>query len=166
MTTPTLMQVFNFTPDDLTANRDGKLGEVQRYHLSVRLRQSVLVGVGILLALALVATFCLFYGSRQDSPVLTLTGIGVTLCSAAVMGNFARGWLRLNADLSGGAVQRHHGALERVIKPVTRRVVIYLIRVDGAEFNVGKDAFKLFTHGKIYTVYRAPHSGQMVGVEG
>ena len=166
MTThPDLMRVFDFSADDLAANRDGNLSEMQVYTLKLRLRNSVLIGVGILLLLAFIATLCLFLGSRQSSVILTLTGVGVTICSAAVMGNFARGWLRLNADIRGGKAQRHHGKLERIVKPVTRNVVVYLIRVDGAEFNIGKDAFKLFAHEKIYTVYRAPYSGQLMSIE-
>jgi len=165
MTQPDLMRVFDFSADDLAANRDGNLSEMQVYNLKLRLRNSVLIGVGILLVLAFVATLCLFFGSRQSSLILTLTGIGITICSAAVMGNFARGWLRLNADIRGGKAQRHRGKLERVVKPVTRNVAIYLIRLDGAEFNVGKDALKLFTHEAVYTVYRAHYSGQLMSIE-
>lgn len=165
MTQPDLMRVFDFSADDLAANRAGQLSEMQIYNLKVRLRRSIAIGIGVLLALAFAATLCLFLGNRQASFILTLTGIGITLCSAAVMGNFARGWMRLNGDIKNGTAQRHHGKLERVIKPVTRRVAVYLIRVDGAEFNVGKDAFKLFKHESVYTLYRAPYSGQLLSIE-
>lgn len=165
MTHPDLMRVFDFSADDLAANREGHLSEMQQYTLKVRLRRSVALGIGVLLGLAFAATLCLFLGNRQASPILTITGIGITFCSAVVMGNFARGWMRLNSDIKNNKAQRHHGKLERVIKPVTRRVAVYLIRVDGAEFNVGKDAFKLFTHDAVYTLYRAPYSGQLMSVE-
>jgi len=162
---PDLMRVFDFSADDLAANRNGNLSEMQLYTLKLRLRRSILIGVGILIALAFAATLCLFLGSRQSSLILTLTGVGITICSAAIIGNFARGWLRLNADIREGKAQRHHGKLGRIVKPITRNVVVYLIRVDGAEFNVGKDAFKLFTHDAIYTAYRAPYSGQLMSIE-
>lgn len=164
-TPPSLMDIFDFTPEDLAANRVGQLSEMQRYRLKVRFRRSVALGIGVILGLAFVATLFLYLGNRQATPALAWVGLGVTVCSAAIMGNFTRSWLRLNADIRSGTAQRHHGTLERVVKPVTRRVVIYLIRVDGAEFNVGKDAFKLFKHQATYTTYRAPYSGQLLSVE-
>jgi hypothetical protein len=165
MTQPDLMSVFDFSADDLAANREGNLSEMQLYVLKIRLRRSVFIGLGVMLGLAFAATLCLFLGNRQASPILTITGIGITFCSALVTGNFARGCVRLNADIRGAKAQRHHGKLERIIKPVTRRVAIYLIRVDGAEFNIGKDAFKLFKHEAVYTLYRAPYSGQLLSID-
>lgn len=162
---PTLMQVFDFTPQDLEHNRAGQLSPMQRYRLGVRLRQSIGVGLLVMLGLALAATICLFIGNRQQSAILSVIGIGITLCSAAILGQFARSWMRLNADLQANRAVRHHGPLERVVKPLNRRVVIYLVRVDGAEFNVGKEAFKLFRHEAVYTIYRAPHSGLLLSVE-
>jgi hypothetical protein len=159
------MQVFDFTPQDLEHNRTGQLSPMQRYRLGVRLRQSIGLGLLVMLGLALAATFCLFIGSRQQSAILSLIGVGITLCSAAILGGFARSWMRLNTDLQDNRAARHHGPLERVVKPLNRRVVIYLVRVDGAEFNVGKEAFKLFQHKAVYTIYRAPHSGQLLSVE-
>lgn len=161
-----LMQVLGFTPDDLNANRAGKLSEMQHYRLRVRRRRSVGIGVLVLLFTVFVASLLIFMGSRADgSAILTLVGIGVTICSAALMGVFMRHWLRLSGDIRGGMIQTTTGELERVIKPVSRRVLNYMIRVGEAEVFVSKEAFQVFEHEGHYTLYRAPYTGTLLSAE-
>jgi len=161
-----LMQVLGFTPDDLEANRAGRMSAMQHYRLRLQRRRSIFLGALVLLVVTLIASLSIFAGSRQDgSAILTVIGIGVTICNAALMGVVVRHWLRLTMDIRDETVQMTSGALERVIKPVTRRVVNTLIRVDGMEIMVSKEAFGAFEHGSSYTLYRAPHTGRLLSAE-
>lgn len=161
-----LMRALGFTADDLTHNRTGQMSPMQHYRLRVRRRRSIAIGIAITVIMVLVASVLIFSGSREDgSTILTIVGIGVTLCNAAVMGILARYWLRLSADIQNGRVQAVSGTLERVIKPVTRRVLNYAIRVGEVEVVVSKDAFDTFAHNTLYTLYRAPNTGTLFAAE-
>lgn len=159
------MPALRFNETDLSANREGRLSEVQAYRLRVRRQRSILSGVALTLAAALIATLFLFAGRRGDNLILTFVGIGVTLCSAAITGIFSRYWLRLTADIQGDRVQVLRGTLERVIRPVTRRAVNYVVRVGEAEMSVSQEAFEAFEHQGRYVLYRAPYSGMLLAAE-
>lgn len=159
-----LMRELEFTLDDLSANRTGKLSEMQLDRLRLRRQRSILTGTGIVVALAFAASLCLFGGLR-GSAILTVIGLGLTVCATVVMSTFARYWLRLSADIREGTASTFSGPLERVVKPVNRRIVTYLLRVGGAEFSVTKDVFKLFDHEKKYALYRAKFSGLLLSAE-
>ncbi len=159
------MPLLEFSADDLAANRDGRLSEMQDYRLRLRLRRSIASGVIMVLVLAFIATLLIFGSSRGGSPILSVVGIGLTLCSAAVTGVFARYWMRLNADIRGGTVMIVSGSLERVIKPVNRGVVTYILRIGASEFVVGKETFSAFLHGGHYRVYRTPYTGALLAAE-
>ncbi|GAB4513993.1 MAG: hypothetical protein OHK0046_15450 [Anaerolineae bacterium] len=160
----TLMRELGFSPQDLEANRAGQLSEMQHYRLRLRRSRSMWTGVAVLLLAVFIASLLIFIGGN-GSPILTLIGIGVTICAAAMMGMFTRYWFRLTTDIQAGTVEAYQGELERVIKPVTRRVLNYLIRVDGAEVYVSKDAFELFEHKQPYALYRTRHTGTLLAVE-
>lgn len=164
MTDTALMQQLDFTADDLAANRAGRLSERQTAALRAKRTRSIALGAGILLVMALAATACIFAGIR-GSAILLVIGIGLTITSAAITGTFARHWLRLSADLRHESVSAFSGMLERVVKPVNRRIVTYLLRVDGAEFNVDKETFKAFAHEAPYTLYRARYTGTLLSAE-
>lgn len=164
MANTALMRELEFTLDDLSENRGGRLSESQIDRLRVRRQRSILTGTGIVIALAFAASLCLFGGLR-GSGILTVIGLGLTVCATVVMSTFARYWLRLSADIRERTVSAFKGPLERVVKPVNRHIVAYLLRVDGAEFAVTKDAFKLFDHEKTYALYRAKFSGILLSAE-
>ncbi|MFW5691056.1 MAG: hypothetical protein ACOCXZ_01035 [Chloroflexota bacterium] len=163
---PTLQQALRFRPDDLTANRNGQLSEVQAYTLRLRRRRSIIIGIALLIVIAFVSTLFLYGGSQPDgSVILTLIGIGLTLCNAALIGIFGRFWMRLTADIRAGQVNAHTGPLERVIKPMNRRVLNYMIRVGEAEMFVSKETFDAFEHQQPYAIYRAPYTGVLLSAE-
>lgn len=160
----TLFRALAFVQEDLNANRQGSLSEMQHYRLRVRRRRSIATGLMILMAAILISTLFLFFGSR-GSAILSLIGIGMTLCSTAIVGVFARYWMRLGADIQTRQVSASSGELERVIRPVTRRVVNYMIRIDQAEVFVSKEVFEAFHHLRPYTIYRARHTGTLLSAE-
>ena len=151
--------------DDLDANRQGKLSEMQNYHLRVRRQQAILTGASLIFLFIISATVLIFLGRRQESSILTIIGIGVTLGNAAMTGIFARYWLRINADIQRGKVHTITGTLERVVKPVTRRVVNMMIRVEGFETIVNKEVFESFNHKQPYKLYTTPYTGSLLSAE-
>ena len=162
----TLAAELKFTPDDLAANRTGHISEMQDYRLRLRRQRAVLTGIAVLIAVIIAATVLIFAGTREGgSGILAIIGVGITVCNAALMAIFARHWARLHSDIQNGAVQATTGELERVIKPVSRRVVNYMIRVEDAEVFVSKEAFETFEHEATYTLYRAPNTGTLLSAE-
>jgi hypothetical protein len=161
---PQMGSMFEFSADDLEANRGGQLSEMQHYRLRVRRQRTALIGIAVVMVLAFLAALCI-YGGRDGSTILTLIGMGITLCSAAITGVLGRYWLRLNADIQGNKVDALNGTLERVLKPVNKRVITYVVRLNGASFTLSKEAFMLFEHEKSYTLYRTPYTGTLVSAE-
>lgn len=159
------MQAAGFTAQDLAANREGRLSERQDYQLRLRRIRAALIGSLLVLLGVFVATLFLFFGSRQSNMILSLVGIGITLCNAVLAGTFARYWLRLTSDIRGGVVVATSGPLERVVKPVSRRVVNTMLRVADAEVFVSKELFEATAHRLPYTLYRAPTTGALLSLE-
>lgn len=164
MTQTALAQALRFTPEDLSANRAGKLSPAQLAHLR-RLQGRAMRWAGAGFGLfVLVATGFLFLGVQQNSGIATLTGMFITVLNAISMGMFARHYMRLHADLESGAVEQLQGKLERIIRPLGR-VNNYVLRVAGVDFGVTKDLFKLFEHQAPYTLYRTAHTHLLLSAE-
>lgn len=163
--TVALARALGFSPDDLEANRAGQLSPMQDYRLRLRRRRIAFIGALLVLGLAFVATVFLYLGGQDGSTILTVIGIGLTLCNAALLGVFARGWLRVNADIQRGEVVALSGEMQRVIKPVSRQVFNYVVRVGQAELFVSKEAFEAFGHTQQPVLYRVPYSGTLLSAE-
>ncbi|MCU0497301.1 MAG: hypothetical protein MUF87_08125 [Anaerolineae bacterium] len=160
-----LMQSIEFSQDDLKHNQRGELSEMQHYRLRLQRRRTEIIGALIVLVVVVIASGFIYVGNLDESPILILIGVGLSICSAAFTGIFARYWLKLTADINGKRVMINSGELERVIKPINRRVITYLIRVNQAEVVVSKEVFKAFQHGATYHIYRAPYSGVLLAAE-
>jgi hypothetical protein len=80
-------------------------------------------------------------------------------------GLFARHWLRLNSDIRSGVAIATSGTLERVLKPVSRRVMNTMLRVADVEVFVSKEVFEATAHRLPYTLYRAPATGTLLSLE-
>ena len=164
MTDNELMRELEFTAEDLAANRAGQLSETQVDRLRARRKRSIATGIAITLALAFIASLCIF-GGMQGSGVLLIIGVGLTLVSAVITGTFARYWLRLSSDIRENTVSAFSGQIERIVKPVNQRIATYLLRVGGAEFAVTKEQFRAFAHEAPYTLYRAKYTGTLLSAE-
>jgi hypothetical protein len=152
---------LKFTQDDLLSNRTGQLSEMQLYQLRVRRRQSILLGLGLTFIFTLIASLMLY----NATPIRLFIGIGVTLCNALVLGILGRYWMRLTADIRAEQVDIISGELERVVKPVTQRIINYMIRIGQVEVIVPKDTFKVFEHQTHYTLYRTHYTGTLLSAE-
>lgn len=159
-----LMQPLQFTEADLIANRQGHLGDNQRERLHSLQIRALIVGTIGFFAFALIATVFLFFGSENSLLIMTLIGIFITICNAIFVGMFARQYMRLRADLSSGEIDILEGQLERVVIP-NGRMNNFLLRIEGEEFYVKKDLFKLFRHDVHYAFYRTVHSHVLLSAE-
>ncbi len=159
-----LMQPLQFTKNDLKANRAGHLGENQRARLQGLQTRAILVGIAGFFGFALLATIFLFFGSENGYLIMSFIGIFLTLCNAIFVGMFARQYMRLRADLSDGEIDIISGEMERVVK-ADGRMNNFVLRVDGEEFHVKKDLFRLFRHEVPYKIYRTRHSGVLLAAE-
>jgi hypothetical protein len=159
-----LSAVLDFTPNDLAANRAGELSPRQQARLSRMRQRTWLIGLAAALILALVATALLFTGRRNDSAILTIVGIGLTICGTAMLGIFVRYWLRLSADLEGGQVEVISGSTERVIR-VMGRITTYMLQVGDARLSLDRDTLKIFDHETGYHIYQSRHAGILLSAE-
>lgn len=161
----TLERLLDFSDEDLAVNREGKISEAQDYRLRVRRMWTIILGGGIMLVLIIIATLFIFFGRHNASAILFIAGVGLTICSAAIMGVITRHYLRLNTDIDKGEIHVISGKLERVLKPINRRTITYILRVNGTDIVVSREAFKLFEHDKHYTLYRTPYTGILLAAE-
>lgn len=161
----TLAQQLDFTLHDLDLNRTGRLSDQQTARLRRRRWRTTGIAAAVMLGFIIAASAFIFIGNRSETPIMIFVGIGLTVCSAALMGSFIRFWLRLHHDITTGNVEIISGKLERVLKPVNRRVMTYIIRIGEAEIVVNKETFKAFEHDAHYHLYRAPHSSTLLAAE-
>jgi hypothetical protein len=159
-----LMAPLEFTRADLEANRGGHLGDNQRERLQRLQRRALLVGSAGFVAFALSATTFIYFGQINNSLILSLIGMFLTLLNALFVGIFGRQWMRLQSDLRANSVEVISGTLERVVK-ASGRANNFMLRVDDSEFYVTKETFNLFRHGQPYHFYRAAHSQVLLAAE-
>lgn len=159
-----LMPLMGFTLADLQANRDGTIGENQADHLRRTRAQAIFISGLAFVVIVLMATTCLFIGARNNAPILTLAGIGLTIINAVQVGFFGRQIMRLNADLREGAIVVTAGQLERVVR-TSGRAHNFVLRVNNTDFSVKKELFKLFRHEQDYAIYCAARSRVLLAAE-
>lgn len=160
----TLAEALNFSPDDLAANRAGRLSDAQVERLKRGWRRTLWIVVGLVLLFVLVATMLLFLAQRQESFILTAIGIIVTVVNAVIVGLGTQSFLRTSSDLRRGEVAVISGVVGHTIR-VTGRVLTYVLKVDGQELIVSKVVFYAVDDAKAYRFYRAPASRTLLSAE-
>jgi hypothetical protein len=159
-----LMSRLRFTEDDVAANQAGILSDEQEARMRQQQSRLLSVGAATFIGAVLLATVFLFIGQRNQTIVLTIIGVLLTLVNALWVGSVARQWMRLNADLRENKVDVLDGKLERVLRP-TRYGQNYLVRIAEQDFAVDKETFKAFQHEAPYRFYRTPHTRTLLSVE-
>lgn len=162
-TPPDLAQALGFDADDLAHNRTGQLSEQQRSRLERGWRRTMTIGIGVLFLVTLLATFFLFIGQRNQTPVLSIVGVALTVANALTVGILVRSRLRLNTDLRE-PVRADEAPVQRTLRVAGRRA-LYLIKTSGNEHAVSKDAFNAFTEGARYRLYSTAASGDLLSAE-
>jgi hypothetical protein len=159
-----LMQPMGFNPDDLEANRGGHLGAQQRERLQGLQTRALLIGGCGFWGIGVVAAIFFYFAQVNESLVLQLMGIFLTLINALFVGMYGRQWMLLNADIRNANVEVISGTMERVVK-ADGRMNNFLLRLDGNDFYVKKELFKLFRHEVPYRIYRTPHAKILLAAE-
>lgn len=159
-----LADVLNFSDDDLAANRAGNLSDSQRARLTRGWQRTLWIIVGLVIGLGLLATILLFLGQRNESPILGVIGIIITVVNAVLVGLGAQSYLRTTSDLRGGRVNIISGVVSHTIR-VTGRAATYILKVDDQEIIVPKVVFFAFEDAKPYRLYRAPASKTLLAAE-
>src|SRR5262245_6296220 len=100
-----LMQPMGFTPDDLEANHDGHIGANQLERLQALQTRALLIGGGGFFVISVIAATFFYFAQVNESLVLQLTGIFLTLINALFVGMYGRQWMLLNADIRNADVE-------------------------------------------------------------
>lgn len=163
-----LMAVLQFSPADLEANRAGTLTDAQRQRLRRGGRPLFYAVVGLALALIIGAALLIYLGQRNESPILSLVGVSLTVINAVVLAVGVGSRLRLSADLRSRRVVTISGVVRRVVR-VSRRSAAYVLAVELPEgtlrLNVSKAVFNSFQDGVRYHLYRTPSARLLVAAE-
>lgn len=163
------MSALKFSVEDLESNRAGQLSDAQINRLRSRRNRVFLIGLVAMVGMALIATTFLFFGGQQESPILSLVGMGVAVLNAVMLSVFLRHWMRLSADMRG-AVVSICGEPTFTVRMLSPRTALYLVHVeseqDKTEFDVSHALFEaLRRHKGTYCFYRVSNTGALLSVE-
>ncbi len=158
------MQALGFNGDDLRENRAGRMSEGQKERIRRGWRRTLIAIVVVLVVVIILATALIFIGQQNDSPVLTMIGIFLTVINAVVMGFGIQNGLRVNRDLSSGNVEITRGLVTHTIR-VFRRAPTFVLKIDDVTMVVPKPVFLAIEDGKRYALYRAPASRTLLSAE-
>ncbi|MBN1680284.1 MAG: hypothetical protein JW966_08320 [Anaerolineae bacterium] len=160
---PDVMRAFNFTLNDLEANRASILSEAQTTHLERSNQANRLLYVAIA-ALFIAPSLCM--SDHLLQAVLLLSAFSVL-----AYGTFDR--RAINRDIQRARINYLHGALEFRRSPTSWNNQSYLLRLRHdtrrkKTFNLTKDQWgTLREHyiGGLYRVYYTPHTSSVIALE-
>lgn len=164
------MDALKFTPDDLTANRAGTLGESQRQQLQQMGRRSLRLMIALVVVIALGAALLIYAGVTGESPVTSAIGISLTAVNAVILALGVGSQLRLRDDLASGRVLTEIGIIRRIVR-VQNRLVTYVLSFEDSRtgtperLSVSKAVFNAFADGERYRLYRTARAKRLVGAE-
>ncbi|MFN8528243.1 MAG: hypothetical protein U0670_06505 [Anaerolineae bacterium] len=158
-----LSDVLHFTDDDLAANRSGALSPAQRQRLERMWNRSALIGGITVLGIIFGATFLIFIGQRNESSVLTVIGLVLTVVNAGIVGLLAQSRIRLNQDLRL-SVSSTQGIIAHTVK-VFNRTATYILEVNGERLLVSKPVFFAFEERTAYILYRTAANKTLLSAE-
>ena len=159
-----LTEILNFSADDLEANRAGRMSEAQQQRLTRGWRRTLWIVIGLVIVFGLAATTILFVAQRNNSPVLNVIGVLLTVINAGIVGLGAQSYLRTSSDLKGGRVTTISGSVSHTIR-VSGRVATYILKVGDQSIVVSRLVFFAVEDGKAYHFYRAPSSKTLLSAE-
>ena len=159
-----LTDALNFSAEDLDANRAGRLSETQKQRLTRGWRRTLWIVIGMVIVFGLAATTILFVAQRNNSLVLNVVGIVLTIINALIVGLGAQSYLRTSSDLKGGRVVTISGVVSHTIR-VSGRVATYILKVGDQNVVVSRLVFFAVEDGKAYHFYRAPSSKTLLSAE-
>jgi len=81
-----LSEALQFTEEDIAANREGRLSPAQQARLRRGFRRTLIAGIIGIIVIGLGATTLIFLGQQNNSMVLVVLGIALTVLNAFIVG--------------------------------------------------------------------------------
>lgn len=159
-----LPAALGFAPNDLEANRQGKLSPAQIERLKGIRRRNTLIAGAWFIALVLGATILFYLSQLNSNLILFGAGGALTVCNAIMVGRAGRAYMLIGGDLRASQVEVLKGEVERILRR-SRARDNYLLRISGAELHVTKDVFIGFRHMAPYRIYRSCISRVLLSAE-
>jgi hypothetical protein len=165
------MQVVGFTWEDLSANQQGQLGDMQRKRLQQTRRQALMWVIGGFLMMPL----CLLPIIRQlvfvalNATSLSVPSMGFNLLLALIP--FGVLWLALrqldsiNHDLYVGTIHVIEGMVLRDDTPKIQRAYRGVLAINNIKLHVSQPVLLSFIEAASYRVYYTPHAKILLGAE-
>lgn len=167
---PSLMGAFDFTAEDLAANRNGAATERQLERLRVTQGQSqriMVIVIGVMLAIIIFVVLFTPYGETLRSvvaqnPTVTAVGLGISAILYLLM---LLGAFRASRRITSGKVSTTTGQVKLVGRPVTALdgLVYQRIKIGGQPLFITAEQAAVLATGTNYRVYFCG-GGQMARV--
>ena len=155
-----LRKAFEFTPDDLAANRAGKLTENQITKLQDwQHLNSVFHFVGGLFAIPLVMLF----GSSISSELSITVGI-LVICLLAIAGSAYASIQRYRKDIIGSIAESACGLVELDVG-WSKYSDNFTLEIDSFRSSVDRQQFLALKNGNPYCVYYSPRTKRILSIE-
>ena len=158
-----LPDALHFSEDDIAANRDGRISAEQQARLRRGFRRTLIAAVVGIILIGLGATTLIFLGQQNNSTVLIILGIGLTVLNAIIVGFLVRNRLRLQSDLAK-PVRMQDGIVSRTLR-ISGRSPTFILKFEGDELIVTRDTFNAFIDGAVYKLYRTAASETLIAAE-
>ena len=162
--TQDLMAVMNFTDEDLEANQTQRLSPNQQLRLENMRKRILQIGGGLFFVFTVLATILIFWEQQNDSTILSIVGILLTICNAIMIGMLGRQWMRISTDLRLNEVELIQGEMERIVR-ASGRTNNFILRINEVEFSVKKEVFQQFRHEQEYVLYATPYTHILFSAE-
>ncbi len=161
-----LAEAFEFTQDDLVANRQGRLTACQRSKLVIKKDTSIRFIILIDLLLIVVAVVGIWYfGKHGENFLIWFCVIGLMALPfmgyAAVRGEQDR-W---QADIGEGNVESICGVIWLDVRHRRAWLVDYLLMIGQREWFISKEQFLMLHHGASYCIYYVPKHKMILSIE-
>lgn len=158
-----LAAALGFSAEDLIANQAGRLTGAQQERIRRASRRFLLIGVAGIVVIGLGAAVLIFLGQQNNSAVLYLIGLVLTIVNAAIVGLLVQNYLRAQSDLAQPP-RAEKGIINRTLR-ISGRTPTYTLRIGDQQIIVNKPTFNAFIDGAVYTLYRSAGSKALLSAE-
>ncbi len=161
-----LAEAFEFTQDDLAANRQGRLTARQRSKLVIKKDTGscsiILIGLAVIV-ISLIGMW--YFGKRGEYCVVWLCVIvliGLPFMWYAVAQGEQDRW---RADMSEDSVKNICGVIWLDVRPGGEWPTDYLLMIGQREWLISKEQFLVLAHGASYCIYYVPKHKVILSIE-
>lgn len=174
-----LMQVLNFTPQELQLNRSGMISDGQRQRLQAKMmqyKQSSTKVIGVVILITIVAFAAVFFFSdageslrnlMAENPVyLLIPGVALLLWAVMLIFTLARSG-KVNFDnarlmvITGKAktkkIDLYYGAAAAAMAAAGDDALNCTVKIGRVTFYVNEETYSGFANGLTYHVYYIPY---------